>query len=107
MFKEPISGKSYFLPTLKFDLDVVYTCYRDENTSKEPQEYILNNFSYFWPLPADSGHDLHQQKSRKIVKYVKKYDFSKVNTFLCGGWKYDFLPEMSSLDPGKYSETPY
>ena len=93
--------------TLKFDLDVVHRCYRDENTSKESQEYIVNNFSYFWPLPADSGHESHQQKSQKIIQYVKKYDFSKVNILLCGGWKYDFLPEIGSLDLGKFPETPY
>ena len=30
-----------FQTTLKFDLDVVYKFYRDENTSKESQEHIF------------------------------------------------------------------
>ena len=49
----------------KIDLDVVHRCYRDENISKESQEHISDNISYFRPLPADCGHDLHQQKSQK------------------------------------------
>ena len=62
---------------LKCDLDVVYTCYRHENTSKEFQEYISNNFWCVRPLPADSGHILHQQKSKKSRKIIKKAIFQK------------------------------
>jgi len=41
------------------------------------------------------------------VKNVKKYDFSKIDDSLCGGQKYDFLPEIGLLDPEKYPEIPY
>ena len=56
---------------LKYDLDVVYTCYRHENTSKESQEYISDNIQCARLLPADSGHILHQQKSKKSRKIIK------------------------------------
>ena len=56
---------------LKIDLDIVYKLYRHENTSKESQEHIFCNFLYFRPLRADSGHILHQQKSKKSRKITK------------------------------------
>ena len=57
--------------TLKYDLDVVYTCYRDEITFKESQEHISDNILYARPLPAHSGHRLHQQNSKKSQKIAK------------------------------------
>ena len=57
--------------TLKYNLDVVDTCYRDEITFKESKEHIFDNLLYARPLPADSDHRLHQQnrgKSQKIAK---------------------------------------
>ena len=62
---------------LKCNLDVVYTCYRHENTSKEIQKYISDNFWCARPLPADSGHILHQQKSKKSRKIIKNAIFQK------------------------------
>ena len=57
--------------TLKYDLDVVYTCYRDGITFKESQEHIFDNILYTRPLPADSGHRLHQQNSKKSQNIAK------------------------------------
>ena len=57
--------------TLKYDLDVLYTWYRDEIIFKESQEHISDNFLYARPLPADSGHTLHQQNSKKSQKIAK------------------------------------
>ena len=57
--------------TLKYDLDVVDTCYRHEITFKESQEHISDIFLYARPLPADSGHRLYQQNSEKSQKIAK------------------------------------
>ena len=66
-----------FQIALKYDLHVVCRCYRDENTSKESQEHIFGNFSYFRPLPADPGHESHQQNSKKAQKILKNAIFQK------------------------------
>ena len=55
----------------------MYTCYRDEITFKESEEHISDNFLYARPLPADSGHILHQQKSKKSRKIIKNAIFQK------------------------------
>ena len=102
------SQKSQHLRTaLKHNLDVVCTCYRHENTSKESQEHI---FEYFGGVPAISGRSrplIKSAKIEKIVKNRKKCDFWKVDIFLYGGRKYDIWPEIGPLGPGKHPETLY
>ena len=88
--------------TLKCDLDVVYTCYRHENTSKESQEYISDNFWCARPLPADSGHILHQQKSKKSRKITKNYIFRK--SIFCSILLENMIFEAKSLS-GPYECT--
>ena len=70
---------------LKCDLDVVYTCYRHENTSKESQEHISDNISCIRPLPADSGHRSHQQNPQNHEKITQKIDFSKIDILFYSG----------------------
>ena len=62
---------------IKLDLIILYKCYRHENTSKESQKYICDNFWCVRPLPADSGHILHQQNSQKSWKMSKIAIFQK------------------------------
>ena len=49
---------------LKFNLDIVYKCYRHENTSKESKEQIFDNLICMRPFPADPGHNSHRPKSQ-------------------------------------------
>ena len=91
--------------TLKYDLDVVYTCYSDEMTFKESEEHISDNLLYARPLPADSGHRLHQQNSKKITKNRQNCDFSIIDILLHSVRKYDFWPEMRPISPEECSKT--
>ena len=58
--------------------------------------------------PATSGRfrpPIRSEKSRKSSKNRKNRDFSKIDILLYSGRKYDIWPEISSLDPGKPSES--
>ena len=85
---------------IKLDLIMLYKCYRHENPFKESQKYIFENFICVRPL-------IRFGKSRKSSKNRKNRDFSKIDILLFSGWKYDIWPEISSLDPGKPSESLY
>ena len=62
---------------IKFDLMMLYKCYRHENTSKKSQEYILENFPCVWPLPADSGHHPYRKNHENHQKIEKIAIFQK------------------------------
>ena len=72
---------------------------------------LKNTFlTIYLTSPVTSGRFqpwIASTKTAKIIKYVKIYDFAKIDNFLCGGWKYDFLPDIDPLDPKTYPETPY
>ena len=65
------------LIALKFDLMVLYLCYRYENTSKESQEHIFDNISSVRPLPADPGHESDLQNQENHQKIAKNAIFQK------------------------------
>ena len=92
---------------IKFDLVILYKCYRHENTSKESKEYIFENFSFVRPLPADSGHHPYRKNHENHQKNRKNRDFSKIDIMLYSGRKYDIWPEIGPLDPGKPPESLY
>ena len=62
---------------IKFDLMMLYKCYRHENTSKESQEYIFENYIYARPLPADSGHHSDRKNHENHQKIEKIAIFQK------------------------------
>ena len=94
---------------IKFDLMMLYKCYRHENTSKESQQYIFENYIYIYvrPLPADSGHHPDRKNHENHQKIEKKRDFSKIDILLYSGRKCDIWPEIDPLDPGKSLESLY
>ena len=67
---------------IKFDLIMLYKCYRHENTSKESKEYIFENFSCVRPLPADSGHQSDRKNHENHQKIEKIAIFQK-SIFCC------------------------
>ena len=62
---------------IKLDLMMLYKCYRHENTSKESQEYIFENYIYVRPLPADSGHHPDRKNHENHQKIEKIAIFQK------------------------------
>ena len=62
---------------IKFDLMMLYKCYRHENTSKESQEYIFEIFICVRPLPADSGHHSDRKNHENHQKIEKIAIFQK------------------------------
>ena len=63
---------------IKFDRIMLYKCHRHENTSKESQEYIFENFSCVRPLPADSGHQSDRKNHENHQKIEKIAIFGKL-----------------------------
>ena len=53
---------------IKSDLNVLYKCYRHENTSKESQEYIFEILKCVRPLPADPGHQSYRKNHENHQK---------------------------------------
>ena len=56
---------------------VIYTCFRYEKTSKDSEERIFDVSKSIQMVPADSGHDLHQENQQKSQKSSKHAVFQK------------------------------